>query len=187
MRRPAMKKIAMAAAGVVSATTLGVAGAATKPGITQTAIAHARLGLSAAAYKHLLGKPTFTDKLSQPDGWTKLLFGRRRLAVYFDSTRHAVLITTWNPAYKTAARVGPCTTVSRLKAIYGSRLKPSKFNTQNGIVYAYTVGKNLIFATNGEETVHTVGLYDGSDPNVDKPGGSLSYAGFLALSEAACV
>jgi hypothetical protein len=54
-------------------------------------------------------------------------------------------------------------------------------------VYAYTLGKNLIFASNSPHTiVEVVGLYNGSDPSVGKPGGTLSYAGGIALTERAC-
>lgn len=50
-------------------------------------------------------------------------------------------------------------------------------------MFAYTLGKNLIFASNNHIYVEVVGLYNGSDPNVGKPGGSLSWAGYISLSE----
>ena len=102
-----------------------------------------------------------------------------------------IIITTWNDAFRTAAGVGPCSTIDELKAAYGSRLRPSKFNTQEGKVYAYTVGKNLLFAANGapptpSKYVTSVALYDGSAPGANKPHGSLPFAGFVALSENNC-
>jgi hypothetical protein len=34
--------------------------------------------------------------------------------------------------------------------------------------------------------VQVIGLYNGNDPNANKRGGSLSYAGFISLNETAC-
>ena len=111
-----------------------------------------------------------------------------RVSVYFQPKkfRGGVMITTWDQRYKTALGIGPCSTVSELKLAYGKQLRPSKFNTQRGVVFAYTLGKNLIFATENHSYVEAVGLYDGSDPNVGKPGGSLSWAGFIILNERTC-
>lgn len=159
------------------------------PPITQTSIGGAKLGLSASAYKRLLGKPNFklplNDPAGKPTGWSRLVF--LNVTVYFPSrkTRGAV-VTTWARSYKTAAGMGPCSTLTDLRLAYGNRLKPSKFNTQHGVVFAYTLGKNLIFASNNKSYVEAVGLYNGSDPNVGKPGGSLSWAGYITLSERAC-
>jgi hypothetical protein len=44
-------------------------------------------------------------------------------------------------------------------------------------LFAYTLGKNVIFASNNQSYVEVVGLYDGSDPDVEIPGSSLSLAG----------
>jgi hypothetical protein len=108
--------------------------------------------------------------------------------VYFSNRANKGVVTaTWNKAYGTAAGVGPCSPIWRLQVSYPTRLlRPSKFNTIHSVVFAYTLGKDLIFASNNLRTVEAVGLYDGSDPHVDKPGGSLSYAGFITLSETRC-
>jgi hypothetical protein len=175
-------------AAIVAFATVAAAGT---PAITQESIGGAKLGLPARTYKKMLGKPAFKLPLSLPSGrpssWSRLVFGRRGLSVYFAprKTRGAV-ITTWNPRYKTAAGVGPCSTLTELQLTYGNRLKPSKFNTIHGVVFAYNLGKNLIFASNNHTYVEVVGLYDGSDPNVGKPGGSLSWAGYITLSERTC-
>ena len=180
---------------IVCVAGLGVAttgGASVAPEITQSAIAKANLGQTSSAYKHVLGTPVrrlrgTTVDPGSPEDYSRLVFGKRKLSVYFvDGADKGVLVTTWNKAYRTAAGVGPCSTIKRLKAVYGARLKPSKFNTQHGVVYAYTVGRNLVFASDSQTIVDAVGLYDGSDPNVGQPGGSLSYAGFITLSESAC-
>jgi hypothetical protein len=192
-----MKRIVLLGAGVVGAGVLGAgflitAGEGKTPAITQTSIAGAKLGLPASAYKQLLGKPVrrlrgTVDNPGQPEDRSRLVFSKRKLSVFFvDGIKGSTEITTWNRSYRTAAGVGPCTTIQRLKAAYGNRLKPSKFNTQDGIVYAWTVGKNLIFGSNDRQVVEAVGLYDGSDPYVAVEGGSLAYAGFVTLSERRC-
>lgn len=171
-----------AAAGVVTAAAV----AASPVAITETAIQGARIGLRSAAYEQLLGKPATSSKPQQPEGWTKIAFPKRQMSVYFPGAKAAV-ITTWNRSYRTAAGIHPCSTIAQLKKAYGKQLKPSPFNTQHGVVYAYTVGKNLLFATNSLTQVDVVALYDGSAPGAQGHGRTLAYAGFVALSETPCI
>jgi len=175
---------------VVSALA-GSAAAAQGPQVTKLAIAGARIHLPRSAYRHILGKPIFKERVLDPNlpsGWTRLIFANRSVSVYFAPKKNrATLITTWNKAYRTAAGIGPCSTVSELKVAYGTAAKPSRFNTRHGKVYAYTVGKNLLFASNNTTTIDAVVLYDGSDPKVNRAGGSLSYAGGIGLDERRCL
>ena len=86
--------------------------------------------------------------------------------------------------------------IEELKSAYGSALKPSRSNTQEGKIYAYTLGKNLLFALNGRppnpsKHVTAVALYDGDGPHddgrgVDVKDGTLPFAGYIALSESVC-
>jgi hypothetical protein len=179
-------KITVIAVAFATAAMAVAAQGAVSPAVTQSSIAHARLGLGEDAYRTLLGLPVVKQTLNAPEGWWRLNFTQRKLGVYFNDDNAAQVITTWNKAYRTKAGVGPCSTIKRLKRVYGKRLKPSKFNVLAGVVYAWRVGPNLLFASNNHRTVQTVALYDGSDPDVNKPGGSLSIAGFLALDEARC-
>jgi hypothetical protein len=187
-----MRGIVIAGACLIGAGVLIAAGAAKAPAIRQTSIAGAKLGLPASAYKQLLGKPVHKYRGTpgnpgEPEDRSRLVFSKRKLSVYFvDGTDAATEITTWNKAYKTAAGIGPCSSIRRLKRAYGKQLKRSKFNTINGLTYAWTVGKNLLFASNDRHVVEAIGLYDGSDPHVAEPGGSLSYAAFVTLSETRC-
>ena len=49
-----------------------------------------------------------------PDNYTRLVFPKRKINVYFkDGVDSAIQITTWNKAYKTAAGIGPCSSVRR--------------------------------------------------------------------------
>jgi hypothetical protein len=183
-----MRRSTVLAASAVFVVVATVASAGTLA-ITQQSIGGAKLGLSERTYKKLLGKPNFKQPVDDPWGrpshWSRLVFAR--LSVYFAPKRiRGTVITTWDKGYKTAAGLGPCSTLSELKLAYGNRLKPSKFNTQHGVVFAYTLGKNLIFASENHSYVQTVGLYNGSDPHVGQPGGSLSWAGWITLSERDC-
>jgi hypothetical protein len=182
-----MKRIVLAAFCVFVVSGV-MAAAAAVPEITQRSIDGARIGLRTSSYVRLFGRPSYKDTVPDlPNHWSRLVFGPRGLSVYFKGSRPAAAdIATWDRRYKTVAGVGPCSTLSELKLAYGAQLKPSKFNTQHGVVYAYTVGKNLIFSVANHSYVGVVVLYDGSDPSVNKPGGSRSYAGAISLIERTC-
>jgi hypothetical protein len=169
MRRAAV----VVASAFVLVTAVFAAPAAT---IQPTSIAGAKVGLHASAYKRLFGTPVRKDVLRFPTNWTRLVFTKRKVAVYFPPNGKAVEVATWNAADKTARGIGPCSTISRLKAAYGRRLKRSEPSTIGKRVYAYTVGK-LIFAAAGHDPkpgpskhVTAVALYSGA----------LNVAAFLA-------
>ena len=164
------------------------------PAITPTSIAGAKLGLGKVAYRKLLGTPVrfqaagggaITDPGFQlPQDYTRLVFSNRKMDVYFQGgVDHAIQITTWNKAYRTAEGVGPCSTFARVKAAYGSRLKPDPGNPSGSFI----VGRSLIFQLdNGAGSVvsdatrvNAVSLYDGTKPGWNKPGGPLYVASFV--------
>jgi tRNA A-37 threonylcarbamoyl transferase component Bud32 len=164
--------------------------------ISQTSIAGATLGLKMNAYKRLFGRGWREDVLTQAD-FPILIHHPRRQSVYFDGkSRKAIILTTWNRNHRTAEGVGPCSSVEELKDAYGSDVKPSRWNTIKGKVYAYTVGENLLFAVGGlppnpGKTVTAVALYDGDGPRNDGRGvdvefGTRPFAGFVVLSETPC-
>jgi len=203
-RRRPRRRYLLAAAALVAAGAVAVGGILAaqdsepplRAAISQTAIAGAELGLEKSAYKRLYGVGWREDVFTLPN-FPVLIFHRPKLAVYFDDeTRKALIITTRNREHRTAAGVGPCSTIEELKSTYGSALKPSRWNTIEGKVYAYTVGENLLFAANGKPPnpttyVTAVALYDGNGPNddgtgVDMRNGTLPFAGFVALSELLC-
>ena len=164
--------------------------------ITQTSIAGGKLGQTEEAYKQLYGVGWRSDIITAPN-FPALIFVHRRQSIYFDSdTRRSIIVTTWNADHRTAAGVGPCSSLDELRSAYGGALKPSPWNTQEGKVYAYTVGENLLFAFNGRppnpsQRVTAVALYDGDGPaddgrGVDVEGGTLPFAAYIALSESVC-
>jgi hypothetical protein len=190
--RPRIKRTAAIALACAPIVALAAVAAAETPAITQQSIDGARLGLSARNYKKLLGKPVLKAPLlqpgsGQPTGWSQLVFWKRGLSVSFaPKGNRGAVIMTWNRSYKTSAGLGPCSTIAELKLAYGSKLKPSKFSTFGGFVHGYILGRNLIFGSTNYSYVEVIGLYNGSDPNVGKPGGSLSWASRIALSARTC-
>ena len=150
------------------ASVLAAAALAAPAGkITQTSVAGAKLGLHASAYKSLYGKPVRKDALRYPQHWTRLVFTKRKIAVFLPPNGKAAQVATFNPKDKTARGIGPCSSISQLKAVYGTSLKPSKYSKFGNRVYVYTVGK-LIFAAEGREPkpgpskhVTAIALYSG--------------------------
>ncbi len=173
-----MRRAALGA--VLISLVVAPATAAPASEIAPTSIAGARLGLHANAYKRLFGSPVRKDVLRYPQNYWRLVFTKRRVAVFFSSPGgKAVEIVTWNRNDRTAVGIGTCSTITRLKAAYGSKLKRDEPNTVGSPprVYAYTVGR-LIFAATGRDPkpgpskhVTAIALYTGR----------LAVAGFIAL------
>jgi Protein kinase domain len=163
------------------------------PAITATSIAGAALGRTAHDYERLFGKP-WRESRTEVTDHVKLTFPKRDVAVYFKGlTNTAVEITTWNRRYRTAEGLGPCSPISELRRTYGDRLKPAPFNVVQGRVYAYLVGKNLMFAASGRDPVPgpskyvtAVALYYGNAPAANEAQGASPFAGFIALKETKC-
>jgi hypothetical protein len=164
--------------------------------VSQSSIAGVHLGMTIPQVKRLLGTPWRQDVFSAP-GYPTLIFHERDVSVYFDGKKpHAIIVTTWNPDYRTAAGVGPCSKLADAKRAFGSALEPSRWNTQHGRVYGYTLGQNLFVAMiethdRVSDTIGVVALYDGNGPHDDGTGvdvrnGTLPFAGFVALSETTC-
>jgi serine/threonine-protein kinase len=196
-RRP-RHRLLLAAAAVVAAVGAVIGGVfathgqapvnaslVSHPKISQSSIAGARLGLSAPAYKKRFGGWR-AETLTQPN-YPALLFEDPKVAVYFPPRgKKAIIITTWNRDYKTAENVGPCSSVRELKTAYGSNAKPSSHARAGGKLWAYTVGKNLLFAVRPQtQRIAVVALYGGG-PGANKDQGSEAYANFVAQSEAPC-
>jgi serine/threonine-protein kinase len=181
---------AIALVATIVGATLGIAFAARghshqsiekKVFINPRGFANAPLGLKSDDYKSIFGVG-WREDLFVPPQFPVLYYFDRGFGIYLDHPGgRAIIMTTWNRHYETAAGVGPCTSIARLKQVYGNALKPSAENTHDGSTYAYIVG-HLIFAANGpgghpSATVTAVGVYSGT---------TLGYAAFATLSEPTC-
>src|SRR5262245_55556368 len=198
-RRKSRQRFVIAAAAVLAAAgaTVGAVlasggGSPGPPQITETSIAGARLGLRRAAYERIFGErgELFYQQQGGGTGYATLIFADKKVRVFFPNviTGRASIITTWDNSYKTAAGVGPCSTIDDVKAAYGSALEPDRSGTIGKSHFVYDVGKNLVFATPGtsghpSKTVTAVGLFSGGVPGADRDGGPRNLAGFVAGNE----
>jgi hypothetical protein len=180
---------AAALAAVVAAAVLAALFAAhghsstlqTKVFITPRGFVNAPLGLESDEYKAIFGVGWREDVFVPPQ-FPVLYYFDRGIGIYFRRPGgSSIIMTTWNKHYRTAAGVGPCTSIGRLKDVYGNALRPSPDNTFHGKPYAYVIG-HLVFGANGppghpSPTVTAVGVYRGT---------TLGFAAFVTLSEPAC-
>ena len=149
--------------------------------ITPRGFANAPLGLKSDEYKAIFGVG-WREDLFVPPQFPVLYYFDRGFGIYFKHPGgSAIIMTTWNKHFRTAAGVGPCSPIAQLKAVYGNALRPSRDSTVRGKVYAYTIG-HLIFGANGlpghpSSNVTAVGVYRGT---------TLAYAAFVTLSEPTC-
>ena len=183
--------LATAAAGI--AGFLAVRGEGSKPSatgppsITQTSIAGVELGESKEFYgKRFGGYKQLT--LTEMEPWIPgRSFGQPEVAVYFRANPdRADIITTWNRHNRTAAGIGPCSTLAALKKAYGKNVHPTPHHPDGTPVPAYVVGPNLIFETQNQRTISAVGLYRGSLPNTTRSE-EQSWAHFVTAVETPCI
>jgi predicted Ser/Thr protein kinase len=192
-RRVVRAPVAAAAAAMVAAAiavpTLLTVGrgpnaAPPKPQITAVSIAGARLGRMPAYYRSVLGgnrAAELTD-FHLPS----LAFQLRQVAVYFpDQGEPADVITTWNREHKTAAGIGPCSSLSDMRRAYGTRLHPTHAGHTGTVQWSWALGDNLLFVTQDHRTVAAVVLYDGGG-HPDGAFGSEAWANYIGVSEIAC-
>jgi serine/threonine protein kinase len=165
LRRPRRRRLlALAAAIVVIATIAAGSRVALESGsahvtkITQTAIDGASLGHKKSWYRHLLGPGVpSTDSISNYAG---LHFQQPEIATYSPHAGEpAVIVTTWSPKYRTAAGIGPCSTLDDMRSAYGDRISPDIHATHGNTVSAWTLGKNILFETQDHRTISAVVLY----------------------------
>ena len=143
--------VALALAGVAAATAPVLR-------ITQTSIAGAKLGLSRTAYRKPFGGKPKIARLE--GGLTRLDFPRNASVFFRSSGGGAIGIVVWGEQYRTAVRVGPCSTAAQLKRAYGARLLPFRLQ---GKVVGYRLGR-LFFAVEDGRHVGVVQLSAGRLP-----------------------
>lgn len=196
------RHVLVAAAVLLIAAGVGIAGyewprgngsaaipEAAVPAISQTSIAGVELGRPKAFYGEHFGgyKELVLTEWDPPiPGRT---YGQPEVGVYFrEDPERADIITTWNRHSRTAAGIGPCSTLAEMKRAYGKTVHPSPhaISPDGRKVSAYVVGANLIFATQDQRTISAVGLYRGSLPNTalsERQG----WANFVTAVETPCI
>ena len=115
-------------------------------------------------------------------------FGLPQVGVYFrEDPETADIITTWNRDHRTAAGIGPCSTIDELKRAYGESVQPNPhgLSPDGKTVHQWVVGPNLMFAANNRGTISAVALYRGLLPSTAR-NPRRGWAGFVAAVETPC-
>jgi len=157
--------------------------------ITQTSIGGASLGGTKAVYTSRFGAYKQLSLTEFPPPIPGVSFGQPQVAVYFKADpKHGDIITTWNRRFRTAAGVGPCSTIAELKRAYGDAVHPSphSISPDGNRIGAYVVGRNLLFSTQDQRTISVVALYRGAAINTRKSD-QQAWANFVAAVETPCV
>lgn len=175
------------AAGAASAAVLLTGGAPeahAHPRITQRSIDGVSLGHSGAYYKRLLGAPQQHE--GPTPSYPSMGFEQREMAVYFHGkgkkTKPAVMLTTWNPNFRTNAGIGPCSTLAAMRKAYGRRVALSWAGSPGKEEWSWTLGKNLLFVTRDHRKIADVVLFRGVR-NENHDLSPQSWANYVGLSE----
>jgi tRNA A-37 threonylcarbamoyl transferase component Bud32 len=156
------------------------------PEITQRAIDGLTLGHLPSYYARRLGgyKPSI---LGGPE-YPTMSFQQPEVAVYFPAQRKpAQIITTWNPNFRTANGIGPCSTLAAMRRAYGKRAHTNWSGTSpdGKKHFSWQLGRNILFETQDQRTISTVVLFKGVA--VEKHGGSpRDWANYVGANETAC-
>ena len=162
------------------------AAAPAAPRITERTIDGIPLGQQRQYYHHRLGgyKPSIAEGPNYPT----MSFQTPQIAVYFPARgKPAHIITTWNRKYRTAAGIGPCSTLAEMSSAYGKRVRPTWSGTSpdGKKHFSWQVGRNILFMTQDHRTISTVVLFKGV--RFENHGGSpQTWANYIGANETAC-
>jgi serine/threonine-protein kinase len=200
LRRHRRRRLALAAAATAAAAGAAVAVVLTTmgspshevaaPEITQSAIDGITLGHTAAYYAKTIKPRGYKPSVLTQPGFPEMSFQQPELAVYFPKHgKRADIITTWNPSFRTAAGIGPCSTLSQMHKVYGKRAPAAQSGTSpNGKVHwSWQVGRNLLLVTQNHKTISSVVLFKGIGfRNEGHDGSPQSWANYVGAVETAC-
>ena len=191
-RKTKRRRVVMAAAAALAAGGAAIVGllasetrgAHVAPVITRDSIDGAKLNFTAPHYEKLLGGYRASTLTEFSNGHFRALsFQQPQVGVYFaPGKKRASIITTWNKNSRTAAGIGPCSTIAEMKRAYGDSVRPSLNGTQGKTVWSWVVGDRLLFATQDHKTIADVALFRGS-PTGDRNQG---WPNYIAAIETAC-
>lgn len=183
-----------AAVAAIGATT----GASGPPAITPSAIDGLLLGRTQSWYARHIAPPGYKASVvdapfSNKPLFPELAFQTPAIGVYFPkNSGKAFIITTWNRDYRTAAGIGPCSTIAQMLQAYGRRAVPTYSGTdphnpkRHG---SWQLGRSLLFMTDNQKTISSVVLFHGpANPRapVQTPGTNQGWANYLGANETAC-
>jgi serine/threonine-protein kinase len=199
-RRRRRRLIALAAAGV-AALAAAVVGAivatnnsssgpvAAPPKITESSIDGLGLGHTASYYAKTMNQGWKSSILSQP-GFPEMSFQQPEVGVIFPKRgKRSFIITTWNRRFRTAAGIGPCSTLAQMHKVYGTRVPPAwAGSSHDGKKHtSWQLGRNLLFVTQDRRTISTVVLFKGVGFGFEAHNSSPStWANYVGAIETAC-
>ncbi len=183
---------AVLAAGAIAgvlATESGSPGGARGPAtISERAIDGLALGHTKAWYIAHVKPPGYKPSIATPPGYPELSFQYPGIGVYFPQHgAHAHIITTWNPRFRTAAGIGPCSTLAEMHRVYGKQARPNWSGTSpNGKIHnSWQLGRNILFMTDDRKTISVVVLFKGVP--FEKHGNSpRDFANYIGANETPC-
>jgi hypothetical protein len=162
----AVVAVAVAVAGALLATNRS-SGPDVPAKITPAAIDGVTLGRPRSYYASALGPHrAFVETPVVPgvQSFPAISFEGSEVAAYFrPHARRAFVITTWNRTFRTAEGIGPCSTLARMREVYGRRAVPTySGSSPNGKVhFSYQLGRNLLLETENHKTISSVVLFKG--------------------------
>ena len=157
------------------------------PKITQKTIDGISLGHKASYYKHALHG--YQPSILTPPHFPELSFELPAISVVFPRRPRAFLILTWNKRFRTAAGIGPCSTLASMHEVYGSRVVPAWAGTSpnHKVHWSWQLGRDLLFVTQNHRTISSVVLFHGpADARRPQPNKPQSWANFIGGNATGC-
>ena len=151
--------VVVAAIAAGSTIALESSSAHVKASITQTSIDGVPLGHNPSWYKHRLG-PAVASTLALPN-YTALHFQQPEIAAYLPRVGKpaTIILTTWNRNFRTAAGIGPCSTLAAMRGAYGDRVAPEAHAMHGRTIWAWKLGRSILFETQNHRTISAVVLF----------------------------
>ena len=157
--------------------------------ITQTSIDGLELGRTRSYYAQTVKPPGFKGSVLSGPGFPEMSFQVPEIGVYFPKHgKRADMITTWNSNFRTAAGIGPCSTVAEMHRAYGPRAHANWSGTSpDGKKHvSWQLGQNLLFMAQDQHTISAVVLFKGV-PHEKHGGSPRDYANFVGADETEAV
>jgi hypothetical protein len=197
-RRRRRRLIALIAVGIAAVAAAVVAiGVATNnsasvhvaaPKITESSIDGLGLGHTASYYVKALGG--YKSSILVGPGFPERSFEQPEVAVVFPKHgKRSSMIITWSRSFRTAAGIGPCSTLAQMHKVYGRRVPAAWAGTsRNGKRHtSWQLGRNILFVTQDRKTISAVVLFKGIGFEHEAHNSTPStWANYVGANESAC-